>query len=251
MTVAAERETRNELANVSLVLLGVAALVLLVACANVGGLLIAGAVSIAGERDCHPVGVGCLPWNSHPPVSDRDCLPGRDCHGRRIVTRKPCPYSAPEVYAADWFLHRRRRSSELANPRCCGDNRGCLFVFLCPGSGAAVHENRSWKRCLSRPARKRVALAGRCAARSWSRRLLFRWCWSFVADCSCAGGQGPGAESRFQCSSRHADRGSRFPPSARRATKRALAFVREARQKLQALPRRDGDRHCHALSFSG
>ena len=41
MTVVPEHETRNELANVSLVLLGVAALVLLVACANVGGLLIA------------------------------------------------------------------------------------------------------------------------------------------------------------------------------------------------------------------
>ncbi|MGB9196954.1 MAG: ABC transporter permease [Terriglobales bacterium] len=41
MTVAAESETRGELANVSLVLLGVAALVVLIACANVAGLLMA------------------------------------------------------------------------------------------------------------------------------------------------------------------------------------------------------------------
>ena len=41
MTLAPEHETRGELANVSLVLLGIAALVVLVACANVAGLLIA------------------------------------------------------------------------------------------------------------------------------------------------------------------------------------------------------------------
>ncbi len=41
MTIAAESETRGELANVSLILLGIAGLVVLIACANVAGLLIA------------------------------------------------------------------------------------------------------------------------------------------------------------------------------------------------------------------